>query len=199
MDLRSAWEAAWRAAGEIPPASLYAELEACYGEPHRHYHTLQHLQECFVQLELLRSAAVEAADVALALWFHDAIYDTRRHDNEARSAAWARASIADPARGARVHDLILATRHDALPCSADARVLVDVDLSILGAQTQRFDEYETQVRREYAWVPAPLYRRKRADILRGFLARDAIYATPLFRERYEARARENLARSLASG
>ena len=96
----------------------------------------------------------------------------------------------------RVRDLVLATKHDAVPETVDARLLVDVDLAILGAPRGRFAEYEAQVRREYAWVPEPAFRTARAKILGEFLARPAIYSTPGFRGRLEARARENLARSI---
>jgi predicted metal-dependent HD superfamily phosphohydrolase len=91
----------------------------------------------------------------------------------------------------------MATRHDAVPGDIDAQVLVDIDLSILGAEEKRFDEYERQVREEYGWVPEPIYRDKRKAILESFLARATIYNTARFIERYEPRARANLARSLA--
>jgi predicted metal-dependent HD superfamily phosphohydrolase len=96
-----------------------------------------------------------------------------------------------------VHDLVMATRHDARPATPDAALVVDIDLAILGAEAERFDEYEVQVRQEYAWVPGPLFRRKRRAILEGLLARPGIYATAWFHPRFEARARANLRRSLA--
>jgi predicted metal-dependent HD superfamily phosphohydrolase len=96
-----------------------------------------------------------------------------------------------------VSELITATKHDAQPESDDARVLVDIDLSILGAEPARFDEYEMQVRKEYAHVPDVLYRLGRAIILKQFLARPSIYSTPYFRDRLEARARKNIGESLA--
>ena len=46
----------------------------------------------------------------------------------------------------RIYALILVTMHDAIAVGRDAAVLVDVDLSILGAETARFDEYEGQIR-----------------------------------------------------
>jgi predicted metal-dependent HD superfamily phosphohydrolase len=70
-----------------------------------------------------------------------------------------------------VHALVMATGHDAVPQGRDQEVLVDIDLSILGATPARFDEYEQQVRAEYAWVPEFLFRRKRRAILGQFLAR----------------------------
>jgi predicted metal-dependent HD superfamily phosphohydrolase len=183
VDLRSRWPL---------DEALYQDLVARYREPHRRYHTLQHLEECFARFDEVRAVAEHPRDVELAIWFHDAIYDTRRTDNEARSAAWAR-SVA----GERVQNLVMATRHEAVPQSADEKALIDVDLWILGAPPERFDEYEAQVREEYRWVPALVYRTKRRAVLESFAARRTIYNTALFIDRYEKRARENLARSLA--
>jgi predicted metal-dependent HD superfamily phosphohydrolase len=148
-----------------------------------------------------RALAERPAEVELALWFHDAIYDTRAADSEERSAAWARASLAradaEPAVAERVAALVLATEHAVHVARGDAALLVDVDLSILGAAPARFDEYEAQVRREYAWVPEPGFRAARAEILAGFLARPRIFTTEHFFGRLETPARANLARSLA--
>jgi predicted metal-dependent HD superfamily phosphohydrolase len=98
----------------------------------------------------------------------------------------------------RVRALIMKTCHDALPETQDEQVLVDIDLAILGADAARFDEYETQVRAEYGWVPDFLFRRTRRKILQAFLARSAIYSTTHFRNQLEKKARENLARSIVS-
>lgn len=196
------WHDAWRALGaRTADDGLYAALVARYAEPHRHYHTLQHLDECLGNLADLRAAAHRPEEVEIALWFHDAVYDVHRRDSEERSAQWAHASILgaglQESVAGRVHALIMATRHEARPQDADACVLVDVDLRILGADAARFDEYEAQVRAEYRWVPDLLFRPGRAKLLRGFLARPRIYLTETFHARYEAAARANLARSLA--
>jgi predicted metal-dependent HD superfamily phosphohydrolase len=196
------WSQAWQAFGRRAPDGLLEALLARYAEPHRAYHTRQHLRECFEQLEPAAGLAHALADVQLALWFHDAIYDTRAQDNEERSAQWAVDALsgagADPSIGPRVRALVLATRHAAVPEGPDAQLLVDVDLSILGAPRERFDEYERQVRVEYAWVPEPAFRSARAGVLRGFLARPHIFSTPWFADRREASARANLERSLAA-
>jgi predicted metal-dependent HD superfamily phosphohydrolase len=195
------WLAMWHALGGQPPRQLYDQVVERYSEPHRHYHSARHLDECFSHFREIGQLAAHPAEVELALWFHDAIYEPRRHDNEERSADWARASALAagvPAPSAdRVHALIMVTRHDALPESVDEQVLVDIDLSILGAPPARFDEYEREVRAEYAWVPELLFRAKRKEILQAFLDRAAIYHTAPMRERLEAQARANLARSLA--
>lgn len=91
----------------------------------------------------------------------------------------------------------MATRHTAVPHDVDAKVLVDVDLSILGASAERFDEYEQQVRDEYSWVPEFIFRRERKRILQEFLSRPTVFNTQVFLERYEQQARKNIERSIA--
>jgi len=95
-----------------------------------------------------------------------------------------------------VHALVMATRHKAVPSGTDAGILVDIDLSILGAAPERFDQYERQVREEYSWVPDFLFRRERKAILKDFLARRQIFSSASFRDRYEEQARSNIERSL---
>jgi predicted metal-dependent HD superfamily phosphohydrolase len=197
-----AWVRMWNELGAVgADEGLYNRLVACWNEEHRRYHTLQHLRECLAWFNKVRGLAGRAAEVELALWFHDAFYDPRRTDNEARSADWARASVLQAGLRAevagRVHELVMATRHQAIPHDADSRLLVDVDLSILGAEPGRFDEFDEQVRAEYAHVPDAAFREGRSRILDGFLARPRLYGTdPLF-QALEERARSNLRRALA--
>lgn len=200
--LRANWNAAWRALGVAAPGeALCAELQQRYGEPQRHYHTMQHLGECLAWFEREEALAEHPGEVALALWFHDAIYDVHAHDNEARSADWARQALLAAGVNAeaaeRVHALVMATRHDAVPEGRDAKLLIDIDLSILGAGHERFDEYERQVHAEYAFVPEEVRLPRRRAILQRFLDRKAIYATPRMHAQLEAQARINLQRSIA--
>jgi len=197
----SRWRATCHGLGvTAPDEGLYQSLVARYSEPHRRYHTVQHLDECFARLDEGRHLAERIHEIELALWFHDAVYDTRSQDNEGQSAALAVAAVerSGLARvvGERVQTLILATKHDGLATTEDAALLIDVDLAILGATTERFDEYEQQVREEYSWVPGVMFRRKRREILEAFLARPCVYNTEHFRARYEAAARANLTRSI---
>ncbi|SCK49885.1 Predicted metal-dependent phosphohydrolase, HD superfamily [Variovorax sp. HW608] len=199
--LHDTWVQAWRALRVgSPDEALLDELLAAHCEAHRAYHTLQHLGECFALLEAQPGSAQRPAEVALALWFHDAVYDVRRHDNEERSAEWARRAMQDagaaPDAAERVHALVMATRHEAEPIGADARLLVDIDLAILGAPAERFAEYERQIRIEYAHVPAEVFETRRREKLAGFLARDPLYLTAPMRERFEAAARANLKRAV---
>jgi len=197
------WNAAWHALGVASADSaLCIELQRRYSDPQRHYHTLQHLRECLAWFEREQAVAEHPGEVAIALWFHDAIYDVHAHDNEARSAEWARSAMlaagVQAAAAERVHALVMATRHDAVPKGRDAELLIDIDLSILGAEQQRFDEYERQVHAEYAFVPDEVRLPRRRAILQRFLARETIYTTPRMHGLLEARARANLARSIAA-
>jgi predicted metal-dependent HD superfamily phosphohydrolase len=195
--LDASWQRAWRDLGAAPPSGLFERLVAAWSEPQRHYHTRQHLEECLAHFDRARELAARPGEMAVALWFHDAVYALKGTDNERRSADWAMAALreagVDAAAVARVETLIMATCHDAVPRDADARLLVDIDLAILGADAARFAEYDAQVAAEYAWVPRFVYRFKRRQVLRTFLARPAIYHTPHFHERLEAQARRNLA------
>lgn len=96
---------------------------------------------------------------------------------------------------------ILATTGHAVPSdlskSPDAALLLDIDLSILGASRAEFDIYDQAICSEYRHVPEDMYREKRASVLEGFLRRDRRYLTEWGYERWEAPARANLARAIA--
>lgn len=191
---RDAFVRVWRALGARDD-SVFAELAARWAEPHRHYHTVEHLEECLAWLDVVGWND----EVALALYFHDVIYDPLRRDNEAESAALCEraaraAGVAEPVI-TRVCALIASTAQHA-GCG-DAALLSDIDLAILGAPPTRYDRFERDVRREYAMFDDASYARGRAKVLAGFLERLSIFQTAPF-QRLEAQARDNLARALSA-
>jgi predicted metal-dependent HD superfamily phosphohydrolase len=195
------WTEVWYGLGGWPGSpELHRQLRAAYAEPHRAYHTLVHVEHCLGGLDSLHGLATRPSEVAIALWFHDAIYDPRASDNEARSAAWAVSAVrlhsVDETGAGRVAEMILATRHDAGLVDGDAAVVVDLDLAILGQAPEIFERYDAQIRAEYAWVPEATFRRSRAEVLSSFLTRDAIYRCPAMRDRFEQQARHNLERAI---
>src|SRR5262245_31683876 len=166
-----AWSGLWSRLGARSDARpLHAVVLACYGEPHRAYHTAEHIARVLPLLDAVRARLREPDEAELALWLHDLVYDPRGADNEARSAdiaaEWLAAGGAPTERRERVRALIMATRHAAPPEEHDARYVMDADLSILGAPPAEFDRYEWQVRREYAFVPAAESRTPRAPPFR---------------------------------
>ncbi|QMV75780.1 N-methyl-D-aspartate receptor NMDAR2C subunit [Comamonas piscis] len=201
----AAWEHAWRELGLAPATDALPQLLAVHSGSDRHYHGLQHIAECLQWLEQLRAQVAHPAELALALCFHDAIYDPQAKDNERRSADWAQAVLqaAGAKRDAvqRVHALIMATCHfqatQAQPAE-DSDWMLDIDLAILGAAPERFAQYQAQIQAEYAWVPAADYAQRRPAVLRIFLQRPAIYHTAAMQTRLEAQARHNLQQALAT-
>jgi predicted metal-dependent HD superfamily phosphohydrolase len=201
MSLKDRWLRFWSSArAEGDPSGPWKELSAHYGEPHRAYHTLQHIEHCLEEFEPARHEAHDKIAVEFAIWYHDAVYDTHRRDNEERSALLAEqmASAAglDPALARHAGNLIRISTHRKPATDPDARLFADVDLSILGQPPDVFAEYEEHVRQEYAWVPEEQFRSLRAQILETFLDRFSIYMTDPFREKYEKQARANLTHSL---
>lgn len=197
------WLDLWRRLGAHgEPRRYHDELVALYSAPDRAYHTLAHIEQCLVECERLPSDLAERPLLELALWYHDAIYDTRAQDSEERSAELAsrmacEVGLTEPS-AARVDALIRLTKtHEVPEGDLVAAYLVDIDLAILGSEPDRFAEYDRQIRQEYSWVPAEFYEPRRRQILAGFLGRPAIYRTPLFHALYEHRAHANLAQMLA--
>lgn len=202
--LAATWVAAWSSLGRPTPTGLQAELMTAWSEPQRHYHDQRHLRECLALWTRWREYSLRAGEVAIALWFHDAIYDPQGSNNELNSAAWAARSLmragANSDTAQRVHDLVMATQHDApaaLGSSPDARLLVDIDLSILGSPADHFERYDQDVRKEYAWVSGFRYQEARAQVLQSFLDRPQLYHGEQAVALLEAQARINLAAALS--
>lgn len=165
------------------------DLEARYSEPHRHYHTLAHVEH---MLELLPHAD---ETVVAAVWFHDAVYDGNA--NEERSAVLAREALQEldlaEEKIALVERMVLATKkHEQADLPEPALAFLDADLAILGSEKARYDEYVRQIREEYAHVPDDAFRAGRDAILRRFLERPRLYFKEGFYARFEAKARENM-------
>lgn len=201
--LHSRWDALLRPLGTS--AARHQEFEQLvrhYREPHRGYHNLNHIADCLHQFDVVRHMAPDPDAVEAAIWFHDVIYDPRGVDNEGASAAYADGCLArlgaEERFRAEVNRLILLTRHDDPPNDVAGQLMVDIDLSSLGAPAAVFDQNGENIRREFAHVDEQHYRASRAKILRKFDARPRIYLTESFVARYEESARANLRRALAA-
>jgi predicted metal-dependent HD superfamily phosphohydrolase len=179
-----------------PETDTFSRLQSAYAQKHRAYHTSRHIDECLSLFDELKHLAEHPSEVECALWFHDSIYEPMSKLNEERSANWmAEFGAAVGLKSdsvARVRAHIMATRHVAFPADGDSRLVVDIDLAILGAAASRYEEFERDVRREYRWVPGIVYRPKRAAILQSFLDRIRIYHWEPAYERFERGARVNV-------
>ena len=191
----------------VAPADAYPVFDvlvAAHTAPERHYHNLEHLAEVFKVVERLSATVEDPNALHLAVWFHDAVYDSRAKDNERRSGDLAvdlLGPIGVPSSGIeRIVNMIWATAHTdgQPPAVRDTQVLLDADLAILGASEERYARYVADIRKEYAWVPDAAYRAGRAAVLERFLAAPRIYHTPIMFEEGEQRARANLRAELAN-
>ncbi|GEP46047.1 HD domain-containing protein [Brevifollis gellanilyticus] len=189
------WQILWnRIAIHGDAEAWHAKLITAYQEPQRAYHTLQHLNECLLAFDEAKACGLmQKPDlIEMALWFHDAVYDPQASDNETLSAQMAVEALGDSETSREISRLIMLTKSHQPGEGPDDAWIIDIDLTIFAQSPERVQEYEQQIRQEYAWVPEPVYREKRPEILTSFLSREHIYLTPWAQDRYEAKARENL-------
>jgi len=174
-------------------SSILDDLLTRHSEPQRCYHNLAHLDSLF-------SLLPARPHLEFAVWFHDAIYDPTRSNNETQSALLAEQSLKrlgiPPGLVEAVVAIILATQNHRSD-NPDTALFLDADLAILGAAPETYLAYRQAIRQEYAWVPESLFRERRALVLQKFLSRERIYQTAPF-ARLEQPARENLQRELHS-
>ncbi|AXV07855.1 hypothetical protein DVS28_a3179 [Euzebya pacifica] len=178
----------------VMPVSAAAALRAAYAVPPRAYHSLDHAAR------VARIATDLGADRAclLAAWAHDVVYRPGEPDNEDASAAWLVDRLPDDPDVAEAARLIrLTATHDVDPGDTMAAVLCDADLSILGGDPAGYEAYRRAVREEYAAVPDEAWRTGRAAVLRRLLDRPRLFLTDTAHDRWEQRARTNLADELA--
>lgn len=199
----------------LVPAALAPtgeRLLKAWGERGRLHHGLAHLREVLDAVDLLTEDTGADEDTRtralLAAWFHDAVHISgRRRDDPEPSGGDEEASarLADQLLNPHLqrevsHDVARLVRmtahHRVAQGDVAGAMLSDADLSVLGAEPGRYADYAAAIRAEYAYVPEADFRTGRAAILAALLD-GSIYATSAGRERWEARARQNVSGELA--
>lgn len=177
-------------------------LKYLYCHPVRAYHNMNHILACIKEFDKMCETVkfMDDYQVALALFYHDCIYDPKNHDNEQLSAERAMIDLRGlgfcPHIADKVGDLIMLTKHTA-PCDHFAgQAVMDIDLTILGAESYIFKDYEWKISQEYSHVAKHIYTVERIKILYSFLKKPFIYQTDYFRDIYECPARENIHNSI---
>ena len=185
--------------------ALWHDVANHYSEPIRAYHNLNHLRQLFGQFEHVKSRLQQPSIIALALFYHDIIYDPTQQNNELKSAEYAVAQLQEylnVEQCQRIYALIMMTAthqldyKDGNTLDSDAAYLLDMDLSILGADWVDYQRYAQAVRQEYEHVANDDYRKGRIAVLEGLLAHDRLYLTENYYERLEHVARENIRREI---
>jgi predicted metal-dependent HD superfamily phosphohydrolase len=178
---------------------IHADLVERHGEPHRRYHTLDHVGAVLGHLDTTAAGIDDRRALELATWFHDAVYDPQRPDNEAASAALAHAELLAAGADQDVVDdvvRLVATTADHRATTDDEHALCDADLAVLGAGPEGYEAYRRAVRAEYGYLDDELWRIGRSAVLRSMLAGGRLFHSPAFAARAD-QARRNLAGELA--
>jgi predicted metal-dependent HD superfamily phosphohydrolase len=182
---------------------LFDNLIRLYGEPHRSYHNLQHIANLFDLATRMGLKFSDPETVHWAIWYHDAIYDTKKKNNEQLSADLATQTMSLFGQGlehktSAVAQLILSTlTHFPIGDAPDCPMFLDLDLSVFGASPEIYEQYSRGIRHEYNYVPDFIYKQARKSVLQKFVGRRPLYFTEPFRDMFEAQARENLKREIA--
>ena len=181
-------------------ADCWKNIVTHYQQPHRHYHTLHHIEALLEQFDGIKDQLKQPESVLLAIFYHDVIYQTQDKpamSNERQSAAYFIAELGgflpiDLQN--RVVELIIATEKHELADTNDSDMayFLDMDLRILGQTDLVYQAYCQQIRLEYQHVAKVLYNFSRKKALKRFLDRKRLYFTERFSTQYEQQARQNI-------
>lgn len=191
------WTALFSGKQAPTAADIGFDLLKRWQEPHRVYHTIDHLSACLDLADTHCARAVDPRFVALVLWYHDAVYDPNCSDNEALSAELALNDLqwlgeSEPF-SQRVATAIRATADHIASSDPDIALIVDIDLAILGSEAAVYNAFEHAIRREYQHVPWAAFRRGRTQILTRFLEQEVIGQSSVIDN---IQAHQNIARAI---
>lgn len=184
----------WRALAGDGADVLGQQLIAAYAEPQRRYHDQSHVAWLLDEADRRAKIVADPVFVGYAIWFHDAIYQPGKPDNETRSAAWAREALADKgALSERVAQVIKMTKNHAHgEASGDDALFLDMDIAILGTPFEVYRQYAANIRAEYPHVPDAAFAAGRGTFLDGQLANTRIFRTDLYERELGQQARANM-------
>ena len=219
IELRTAWDLV--VAPSPRSREVFDDLVGRHRQPHRRYHGVRHVVWVLRHARALEAAMpdlkgvasydtgpYDSGTVSAAAFFHDAVYDPERRDNEERSAVLAAHQLTSLGWGSSRRDVVaalvrataghLADGADDAAGSTERNVLLDADLAVLGSEPNAYAAYATGVRAEYGHLDDDVWRAGRATVLQHLLDREHLYMSAPARHWWDARARANLAAELAS-
>jgi len=175
---------------------FWSEIVINYSKDNRYYHTLQHLQDLYDQLVLVKDKIENWNVVLFTLYYHDIIYKSTRKDNEEKSAKFASKRMTEIGMKEDniklCFDQIIATKSHKYNLNKDTNYFTDADLSILGREPDSYKTYCQNIRNEYSIYPKFLYNRGRKKVINHFLSMNRIFKTQTFYNKFERQARLNL-------
>ena len=180
--------------------NLWLDLEKTYSKKSRYYHNLTHLEEMVFWFLKYKQQLQQPNEVLYSIFYHDYVYKVTRKDNELKSAEYAVGLLKSNHQLNKqlVFDLIVATQFHQHNENEDSNWLIDFDLKILSKDWDDYKIYCQQIRKEYNIYPYFLYNPGRKKALEHFLENKNIYQTQEFRTLFEAKARENIQKEIAT-
>ena len=178
---------------------LWTDICTAYADCRRHYHNLHHLEQLATGLFQVKSFIGNWNAIVFAIAYHDFVYQASRHNNEEESmqrAVTRLSAFVDAPTMEQCKVLILATKKHEAASDGDVNYFTDGDLSILGAEPREYDNYASNIRKEYSLYPDLIYKPGRKKVIRHFLDMKRIFKTDWFCNRYEEAARRNLENEL---
>jgi predicted metal-dependent HD superfamily phosphohydrolase len=156
---------------------LRTELIARYNETHRYYHNIFHINDMLNIAMGCRPSNIGIAN--LIIWYHDAIYDPQRKDNEEKSAELAIDQLKDHLSSEDVDTVasgILLTKHQfsSNMLTPDMSIIIDSDLYIL-SHDWCYTAYARAIRKEYAYLNDAEYIAGRKQFLEKMLRKNSYY------------------------
>lgn len=178
------------------------QLYQHYRESHRHYHTLKHLSDLFMQLDSVRSMVSNIQLIEMSIFYHDIIYQPGSADNEERSAVISETVMRDmkwKERDVREVGAYIRSTKTHEPDTAvlnpdDLKLFLDLDLSVLGSDWDTYRVYSKNVMREFG--NEQVIKLGRRSFMQKVLDRPFIFHTRYFRIKLEDRARANISREI---
>jgi predicted metal-dependent HD superfamily phosphohydrolase len=180
---------------------LWNEIEKSYSKSDRHYHNLTHLESLLDELTIHKTKFASWDAIVFAIAYHDIVYNTVKSNNEERSADVAIKSLTDiscPGNTIeRCGKLVRATKKHE-PADNETNLFTDADLSILGSDSETYNDYVRKIRREYSIYPDLVYNPGRKKVLLHFLEMEYLFKTKEFSDKYELSAKANILSELKS-
>lgn len=178
--------------------NCWNKVESGYTNASRHYHDLSHLENMFEKLGYVKDEIEDMDAVCFSIFYHDIVYKVTQSDNELKSAEALENDLSTTSfdRIQKCKSQIEATKNHERSEFQDTNILLDLDLSILGADWEVYEDYTKNVRKEFKIYPNFLCRKGRKKFLKTFLAKNQIFKTDYFIENFEQQAIKNLKREL---
>lgn len=142
-------------------SKLFSELKKRYQEPHRKFHTLEHVKDLLKKSEIFYLKFEERQILTLAIFYHDAIYDIHRSDNEEKSASLLRSC----GPYLNLPEEIVESASKLIQDTQAINLFNALDYSILASNENLYEDYKSKIYEEYQVIPRTIFTTKRIEIL----------------------------------